>query len=345
MQAQHRSADMPLNILVIRRDNIGDLVCTTPAFRAIRAQIPSARICALVNSYNAEVLYGNADVDRIYVYKKLKHRGDESPLAVLAAQVAVAWTLRRERFDYAILGGTRFSRHAWRIARLAAPKRIVGYADTHRPSSGTWLPPPTQPVHEVETMFPLLAQLGIEGPPPPLSMAARADAVAAIRRVFHAHGVRGVPLAIHISARKPSNRWPPERFAALIQTLHNIHAREFVLLWSPGDSANPQHPGDDAHAAQIVAACPGIPIAACRTDRLAQLVAALSLCDACICGDGGAMHVAAALNKRILCFFGDSDSECWRPWRVPHVLLQKRSRRAADIGVEEAVAAFAALMA
>jgi len=31
-------------ILVIRRDNIGDLVCTTPLVRALRHQLPNARI-------------------------------------------------------------------------------------------------------------------------------------------------------------------------------------------------------------------------------------------------------------------------------------------------------------
>ena len=37
-------------ILVIRRDNIGDLVCTTPLLRALRAQLPAARIVVLDRS-------------------------------------------------------------------------------------------------------------------------------------------------------------------------------------------------------------------------------------------------------------------------------------------------------
>ena len=37
-------------ILVIRRDNIGDLVCTTPLFTALRRRFPDAWIGAFVNS-------------------------------------------------------------------------------------------------------------------------------------------------------------------------------------------------------------------------------------------------------------------------------------------------------
>ena len=58
------------NILVIRRDNIGDLVCTTPLITALRQRFPKAWIGALVNSYNARVLDGNPDQDEVFIYTK-----------------------------------------------------------------------------------------------------------------------------------------------------------------------------------------------------------------------------------------------------------------------------------
>ncbi|MCC6786039.1 MAG: glycosyl transferase, partial [Planctomycetes bacterium] len=62
-----------------------------------------------------------------------------------------------------------------------------------------------------------------------------------------------------------------------------------------------------------------------------------------VCSDGGAMHVAAALGKPIVCFFGNSDATLWRPWGVPHALLQPASRDVADVGVDQALAAFDSL--
>jgi ADP-heptose:LPS heptosyltransferase len=55
------------------------------------------------------------------------------------------------------------------------------------------------------------------------------------------------------------------------------------------------------------------------------------------------MHVAAALGKPIVCFFGNSDATLWRPWGVPYALLQPGSRDVADVSVDQALAAFGSL--
>ena len=59
-----------------------------------------------------------------------------------------------------------------------------------------------------------------------------------------------------------------------------------------------------------------------------------------ICSDGGAMHVAAALGKPIVCFFGNSDATLWRPWGVPYALLQPASREVTEVAVEEVIDAY-----
>ena len=85
-----------MKILVIRRDNIGDLVCTTPLLAALRRAKPGAWIGALVNSYNAPVLERNPDVDAVIPYRKLKHLepGDWA-LAALGERAAAFWRDRR----------------------------------------------------------------------------------------------------------------------------------------------------------------------------------------------------------------------------------------------------------
>ena len=75
-------------ILVIRRDNIGDLVCTTPLIFALRERFPRAHIAALVNTYNEAVLERNPAVDAVYAYEKGKHRGKgRSALSVHLARL------------------------------------------------------------------------------------------------------------------------------------------------------------------------------------------------------------------------------------------------------------------
>ena len=88
--------------LVVRRDNIGDLVLTTPLIRGLRKHHPDAWIGALVNSYNAPVLQGNADLDAIYAYDKAKHRPEQSRLQVYANTARLFGSLSTAEYSMAL---------------------------------------------------------------------------------------------------------------------------------------------------------------------------------------------------------------------------------------------------
>ena len=110
------------------------------------------------------------------------------------------------------------------------------------------------------------------------------------------------------------------------------------------NEANPHFPGDDASARRLADSRFGQQVVAMPTPGIADLIASLSLCDCVICSDGGAVHLAAALGKPVLCFFGSEDRRLWYPWGVPYELLQKQSRLVRDIEVEEAWTAFRRLI-
>jgi len=341
-----------LKFLVIRRDNIGDLVCTTPLISALRQRFPGSEISALVNSYNAGVLENNPDVDEIYTYTKAKHRpANRSLFQVFRERIKTFAHLRRKRFDYAILAGAPYLPRALKLARRINPRHIIGFTEEGKPGiRHIDLPVPyglPQPRHETEDIFRLLTPLGIEGTPGPLKVVPSRDLALKAEKALIENGIDlNRPLfGIHISARKPSQRWPAENFIELIRHLHQQYQASFLLLWSPGDSSNPLHPGDDDKSREIVRALEALPLTAYPTHELRELIGALSLCRAVVCSDGGAMHLAAGLAKPILCFFGQSGAERWHPWSVPHVLLQPESREVADISVAEALAGFDKVMA
>jgi ADP-heptose:LPS heptosyltransferase len=319
-------------ILVIRRDNIGDLVCTTPLFRALRRQVPEAHLAALVTSYSAAVLDANPDLDAVYTYTKAKHRAPGTSVAgVYWRRLRLLAALRRERFDWALLpGGAQAS--ALRAARWihAAHTLVRGAPDA------------VAGPHEVEQSCHLLARMGLRHETPALRLAVDAREAARLeeemRSAWGNHPAHIVGL--HLSARKLAQRWPAERFAEAARRLHERHAAHVILLWSPGAADDPMHPGDDDKAEAVRAAASRVPMLAIRTQGLHTLVAALDRCDRVICSDGGAMHLAAALGKPIVCLFGNSPPERWHPWGVPHQLLQPASRDVKDVPVEEVLAAY-----
>jgi len=324
-------------ILVIRRDNIGDLVCTTPLFSALRARFPEAWLGALVNSYNAPVLAGNEEVSKVIVYTKLKHvDAGQSAWRLLGARFSDLWRLRRMKLDTVVLATTSVSARYQSLAGWLAPRAIVGYdAALERAMGGR---------HEVERVFALAARLGIEGPIPPLKVVPEAAEVD--------HAVRAFPLApgarvaVHISARRPAQRWPAERYAELIARLRDAHGARCMLLWAPGPAEHRQHPGDNEKSARIRALLGADSQAVFYpTNTLPTLIGALAACDCAILPDGGAMHLAAALGKPVVALFGDSPVERWRPWGVAHRVLRPESRDVKDLAVDEVEAAYASLAA
>jgi heptosyltransferase-3 len=337
-------------ILVIRRDNIGDLVCTTPLFTALRAHFPAARICALVNSYNVEVLANNPDVDAVYVYTKVKHLpAGKSVLGAYLDRVKLLIALRRERFDYAILPGAGFMPRALGLARMIRPRHIIGFTETGKRGTrhidmGVPHGLPTG-LHESEDIFRLLHPLGISGQPPRLCVFADPAESMRAQQALDRVSTATLTIGIHISARKISQRWPSTAFVQLIRRLREAYEARFMLFWSPGAEDNPLHPGDDNKAAEIMRGLADIPILAIPTQTLSELIAGLAACDYVICSDGGAMHLAAALDKPIVCFFGKSDAVRWRPWGVPHVVLQTSIREVYDIEPDAALSAFKQLLA
>lgn len=337
----------PRGILVVRRDNIGDLVCTTPLFSALRQRFPQCWIGAMANSYNAAVLDRNPDLDAVTVYSKLKHlEPGHSALAALGRRAAGLWALRRRKLDYVILATPDFVPRTVKLAQLLAPRCIAGFSDGSAAAGRLDLSVPVSQVvamHEVERVFALARHLGISGPIPPLKVVPDAQAV---RQAAAAFGPRpGLKVAVQISTRRPAQRWPMEHFVELIRRLHKLGAVA-MLLWSPGAPDHPRHPGDDDKAAEIVQlAGNDVPLIAYRTGRLAELIGALAACDAVVTPDGGAMHLAAALGKPIVCFFGDVSPDRWRPWGVPHRVLRPASAKVADLPVEQVLAALSDLHA
>lgn len=335
-----------MRILVVRRDNIGDLVCTTPLLTALRRRYPQAWIGALVNSYNAPVLERNPDLDEIIAYTKLKHlEPGEAVFATLRQRLSSLWKLRRMQLDYVVLATSDFVPRTARLARLLGPKNVAGFSDgSARAARALDLSIPITDVqgrHEVERVFALARLFGIESAIPDLTVVPDPAEVAKARAAFG-----GPAIGLHISARRPAQRWPAERFAALAERLHGEHHVSVALMWSPGAANHPTHPGDDEKAQQILARVgTRARLVAYPTERLQQLIGALAACDAVICSDGGASHVAAALGKPTLCFFGDSPAERWRPWGVPLRLIQPETKTVADVTVDEAVAAFTSLSA
>ncbi len=294
--------------MIIRRDNIGDLLCTTPLMVSIKEQLKVARLDVVTNTYVAPVLKGHHCIDMLYVYHKLKH-GHTSFFKVIIERLRLIFTLRQQHYDYILA----FDQRALNLTRFLRKTKVLI-------PSHDWINKT-----EVERVWELGQKLGLKGMPGSL--------VLPLHLYNPLSDIKNTQtLGIHISARRIKQQYPITAWATLIRQLHEMDAKlTFHIFWSPGDAQNPMHPGDDEKANTLKNILKDFPIQFIPTTTLESLIEGMQTCGSMIMCDGGAMHMAAALNRPIIALFGDSNPKRWRPWGVPATIMQSETKHVKDI--------------
>ena len=295
-----------MNILIIRRDNIGDLLCTTPLLRGLKDQLKVSRLDVVTNSYVAPVLKGSHLIDSLYIYHKLKH-GHISFLNAAFERFRLIFNLRKCHYDYILA----FDHRALNLTRYLRKTKVLTPIQDWADQT------------EVERAWELGQRIGLKGVPGPL----------ALPLYTSSSDIKNTQiLGIHISARRVRQQYPITQWIKLIRALHNLDAKlTFHIFWSPGDSKSPTHPGDDDKAEILKEELKDLPVNFMPTPNLESLIESIQTCGSMIMADGGAMHIAAALNRPIVALFGDSNPKRWRPWGVPYKILQNNTENVKDI--------------
>jgi heptosyltransferase III len=335
-------------ILLIRNDNIGDVVCTTPALRAVRQAFPQAMIAALVPAHCRPVVARNPDVDEIFCYTKSKHAPRLYGIPALWDLGTVLYALRRRRFDLAVSLRRSFSRSSAWLAYASGARWRLGYPPppSHRLGFFLNLRPPQAPCtpHEVDVCLELLGTIGVV--PAGRELTLIPDPMAQARmgeRLQAADIAPGMAAFIHISNRRETSRWPVAAFAEAADQVQERLGLRIVLSWAPGDASNPLFPGDDGKAAEVAKRMRHT-AALLPTPSLDDLVAAISLSGFVLSTDGGPMHLAAALRRPQVVIFGKTSTRQWAPVSDRCAVLQ-RGGRADQVAVDEVLTAAADILA
>jgi heptosyltransferase-3 len=274
----------------------------------IKAQLKVEKLDVVTNAYVAPVLKGNPLIDTLYVYHKLKH-GHTSLFKVIYERVKLIFNLRQHHYDYILA----FDARSLKLTRfLRKTKVFTPIIDWTKQT-------------EVERAWELGQRMGLKGLPGRLTLPLHLYDPSSDTKNTQT-------LGIHISARRMKQQYAITEWATLIRKLHDIDPKlTFHIFWSPGDVKNPMHPGDDEKADTLKNALKNLPIQFISTPTLESLMEGLQRCGSMIMCDGGAMHVAAALNRPIIALFGDSNPKRWRPWGVPYTIMQSETEDVKDI--------------
>jgi ADP-heptose:LPS heptosyltransferase len=302
-QTQQRPA---MRLLIVKRDKIGDLLLTTPLLAVLRAALPNAQIHVLASDYNAWVLDGNPDVDRVWVYRRL--RTARISFDAIAGLLRLVCGLRAQRFDVALVANGSPSPRAAAWARRAGAKQRIGYASGTKEARGlTQALAPLTELHEVDRLLRLAAAIGVPFATPapfPRYVLPAASAAAARAWLSQQSLASGSYIVLGLGARRVKKQ--PSVDQVLRWSAYAKHAwnMDTVFMWTPGTSTDLNYPGDDAVAASILARAPAYlhPFRGPLPPALGLIWGARGS----VFPDSGLMHFAAASPGGVIGLFAET---------------------------------------
>jgi ADP-heptose:LPS heptosyltransferase len=339
LRVQFEVSFEPHNILVIDFGQLGDVVLSLPALRAIRERFPQAKITVVVGKPGAEVttLSGYANVtlgvDRVSLR-------DGPKLISIARIVKLVKEVRRTKFDFVIdlhsLSETNllgFLSGAPKRLYSRRPGRSLNYLANFEPR------PPVEEDHRkrhlVDRYLDVLLPLEVSGADRNPRLRTRAEDDATIDKLLKKEKAEaGSPLiGLFPGAGHQSRRWPLERFAELADYLiRNDGVRSIVFAGPEERALIPQIKNLFPQSAIIF-------------DRLTipQLAAAQARLAAFVSNDTGPMHVAAAVGTPVVLLLDRRAPESYLPLGPRHRVIY--SSTIPNIEVDEVYAATRSVLA
>ncbi len=235
----------PRNILVIDFGQLGDVVMSLPALRAIRARFPHARITVAVGKPGGELISLSGYADDILEVDRVSLR-DGPTLVSIGRIIKFVGDVRKAKFDFVI------DLHSYYETNIlgflsGAPQRLYSRRENRSLDFlANFKPRPTREVqstHLVDRYLDLLKPLGIQNAPriPTLKTNAAADfAVEALLKKEKAQS-GNLLVGVFPGAGNISRIWPLENFAELADHLvRNDQVRIIVFAGPEERSRVPQ---------------------------------------------------------------------------------------------------------
>jgi ADP-heptose:LPS heptosyltransferase len=225
--------------IVFRLDALGDVVLTTPLFRALKTSYPKSRLTVVVQGSYKALLVTNPYIDEILTPPKIRPQWLPKQLQKLISATVLYWrNLRGRRFDFAVSPRWDVDEHlATFLCALTNATHRIGFScattDLKRKINREFdltydiCLPPGPICHEVHRNLAVAEGLGA---------AVRDDAIEihlterdrrAAAKLLGDLRAGTMLIALGIGAKSPGRRWPLQRFA------------ETTTRWERAGSFNP----------------------------------------------------------------------------------------------------------
>ncbi len=303
-----RSTDAPggpvRRLLMVKPSSLGDIVHAMPTLAALRTRFPGARVTWLVKQQWAPIVERIAGVDEVCAVS-----------GGLSGWLNQVPTLRAAAFDLVVdlQGLFRSGAMTW----LTGSTRRIGFANAREGSPFFYterVPVPTRDMHAVDRYLLVSDALGAPRPAVPrFEFTRRPDDEAAVDALLERTGIAGASwIAMNVSARWLTKRWPAGHFAQLADRLQESGVGPVVLIGGPAE----QPESDAVRSAMRTKA-----VDLTGQTPVGLLPGFLRRASILVTNDSGPMHIAAAVETPVVALFGPTDAGRTGPYGSRHLVL------------------------
>lgn len=294
--------------------NIGDLLFTTPALRALRQAYLYAHIDMLVNEHISETVRYNPNLDHVIGIDKNGYHNSPHHFLELVGSI------RRVRYDLVInLHGCARSSL---IALLSGARRRVGLVS--RRFDWTYHQAVIQrlDMHRADSHLEILRELGLCAEPPTdesvrLEMHSDPESVRRAVRLWEEQGLCGeTVVGLSPGASVAVKRWRPEGWAELANLLDQ---QGLTPAFFGGKK-------ETRLVDEILSMTDASYVSFTGKLTLCELAAMVAKCAVFVSCDSGPLHVAVSQGVPVVGLYGPTKPLHFGPYHVPHVICSAKER-------------------
>lgn len=293
-------------ILVLRYRSIGDIVLSYPTLESLRKTYPDARIDLVIDDVFREVCYGWTIIDHLILnVRKWEGKGK---LSKLWSELKFIWGIVSQRYDLVVdlhCGPrstvlTFISLAKYRIGNKLRLRNRLLYNIFPASSDGG--------VHTVEGILSHISPLDpVISKNKKLFFSYCDDDKNYIKSLLSRMGFdeRERFVVIHPGARVDFKMLPPRVLGETVDYIVSKFGIKIMLV------------GMDTELPVIseIAQTSGRKCGVATNLSIGQLAALIDRSELFLGNDSGPMHIASALGKPLIAFFGPSDPNIWGPWK------------------------------
>lgn len=320
-----KSKKTPKTFAVVQMAKLGDMVCTTPMFRAIKNKYPNSMVVAVGNAINKEVLNYNKDVDQYVVFDGI---------------IRTIKKLKENKIDFACVTGPGLVELAVLfiagVPHIAVPKIVNGvspyeniwfkilriFCDTHDHRMRHYAP---------REYLRLLESVGIYEKDTTKHIAYSNEAMDKVLGYFSEKKIKNnnILVCISPSAGNKIKKWPADRFAAVAEYVRDTYGALVFVIGSKRDESEVLEMFSYIKQTRDI-------FNVCNMLSLDELKAFISKMNLFISVDTGPIYIAEAFGVATVDIVGPVDETEQPPIAQKHLVVVPEQPRIPELFVMDA---------